>query len=483
MISIDQMNVALALFEGLTVIDERSSKPAPAAAESWETSADGLVWTFHLRTGLQWSDGAPLTAEDFAWSLRRALTPALGSEYAYVLHPIRNASVFNSGRDAGAPPPCIRATDPTTLVIELERPAPLLPAVLALPVGFPIPRQSLARAAAAGDERRWTRPEFIVGNGPFVLKSWSPNSELVAVRNPRFHEPARLSAIVFHPFDQAGAQEAAFRSGRLHLTSDLPATRVDYYRKEKSHLLRVEPMLETNFLRFNTSRPPFSDQRVRRAFALAIDRQQLVKIAGGGQTPAALLCPAGLQGGMPTQGCGYEPTLARRLLAAAGFSHGDKFPLVRAITFASDLNHKILEELQQQWQVNLGVTVDLAPKEKNVWITEERQLDYDISLARWVADYADPMAFLELFLSGAGNNATGWADSEYDRLIHEGATESDPLRRVGIFSHAEERLLAALPIAPLFHGTQTYLADPAVRGWETAVLGFRRYQHVWLESP
>lgn len=483
-INMDQMCVALALFEGLTALDERTSQPVPAAAERWTTSADGLTWTFHLRPGLRWSDGAPLTAEDFVCSLRRALSPALASEYAYVLYPIRGAEDFNAGRLTDPAALGIRAVDAATLELALARPTPLLPAILGLPVAFPIPRQALAKAAASGDERRWTRPEFLVGNGPFTLAEWSPNRRLVTARNPHFHEPARLAGIVFHPFDQATAQEAAFRTGQLHLTADLPATRLDHYRANQPAVLRTEPVLEANFLRFNTAQPPFNDTRVRRAFALAIDRRALVAtVTRGGQEPAFTLCPATLAGYTPPPGIATDPAAARRLLAEAGFPEGRGFPAVEAITFSSDLNQKVLEALQQTWQRELGIAVALAPKEKNVWIADERRLAYQLSLARWIGDYADPVAFLELFLAGGGNNATGWADPEYDRLVRTAADTAEPAARMALFRAAEERLLAAAPVAPLHHGTRAYLADPAVHGWEPAPLGFRRYQHVSLSAP
>jgi oligopeptide transport system substrate-binding protein len=481
-INMDQMSVSLALFEGLTALDETTSLPVPAAAERWETSADGLVWTFHLRPGLRWSDGGPLTADDFAWSLRRALSPALASEYAYVLYPIRGSEDFNAGRTTDPAALGIRAMDASTLELTLARPTPLLPAILTLPVAFPIPRQSLAKAAATGDARRWTRPEFLVGNGPFVLTEWAPNRQLVTARNPHFHEPAKLAALVFHPYDQAAAQESAFRTGQLHLTADLPATRIAHYRAGQPEVLRTEPVLETNFLRFNTTQPPFADPRVRRAFALAIDRRALGdSVTLGGQAPGFTLTPSGLPGYTPPAGIGRDPAAARRLLAEAGFPEGRGFPPVEAIGFTSDLNQKVLEALQQMWQRELGVTVTLAPKEKNVWIADERRLAYQLSLARWIGDYADPVAFLELFLTAGGNNATGWSDTEYDRLVRTAAAESDPARRNALYRVAEVRLLDSLPIAPLYHGTRAYLVDPRVRGWDPAPLGFHRYQHVWLE--
>lgn len=480
-VNMDQMSVSLALFEGLATLEETSSRPVPGAAESWETSPDGLTWTFHLRPGLRWSDGAELSAEDFAWSLRRALSPALASEYAYVLYPIRGAHDLNSGKAAAPGDLGVKAIGPRVLAITLERPTPLLPAILALPVAFPVPRQSLAAAARAGDERRWTRPQFLVGNGPFRLVEWAPNQRLVTERNPYFHEPARLTRLVFHPYEQASAQEAAFRAGQLHLTCELPASRLAHYRAQQPEVLRTEPVLEANFLRFNTTRPPFDDPRLRRAFSLAIDRRALAEgTVRGGQTPSTTLCPAGLPGYTPPPGVAGDPDEARRLLADAGFPGGRGFPEVEATTFSTELNQRVLEALQQQWRTVLGVTVTLAPKEKNVWIADERRLDYQISLARWIADYADPIAFLELFQSGGGNNATGWADRTYDECLRAAATEIDATRRNALYREAEQRLLAAQPIAPLYQGRHNFLADPSVQGWEPALLGFHRYQHLSL---
>ena len=363
----DEMCVSLALFEGLTAIDERTSRPVPAAAESWETAADGLRWTFHLRAGLRWSDGSPLTAEDFAWSLQRALSPALASEYAYVLYPIRGAQAFNAGTLPADTPLGVRARDPLTLELDLERPTPHLAAILALPVAFPVPRALLEKLAPTGEARRWTRPEHFVGNGPFVLTEWAPNRQIAARRNPYFHEPAQLTAIVFHPFEQASAQEAAFRTGQLHLTSDLSAARIAGYRRDRPDVLRLDAFLESNFLRFNTTRPPLADPRVRRALTLAIDRRALVtKAALAGQQPATGLLSPELPGYTPPVGVSFDPDTARRLFAEAGFPEGRDFPALEAMYFSSELNQKLLEAMQQMWQRELGIAVTLAAKEHKI---------------------------------------------------------------------------------------------------------------------
>lgn len=479
-VAFSDMNVSLALFEGLTAIDEETSAPVPAAAAEWEVSADGRTWTFRLRPGLRWSDGAPLTADDFAWSLRRALSPSQAFEYAYVLFPIAGAEGFNAGDASVAPG--ITAPDPQTLVLTLAAPNPALPALLALPIAFPVPRHVIE---AAGEARHWTRPGRHVGNGPFRLTEWTPNQRIVTERNPHYREAdrTRLSRVVFYPYESAPAQEAAFRAGQIHLTTTVPLSRIATYRAEQPEKLREDPFLSTGFLRFNTTRPPFDDARVRRAFALAIDRAAITEhVLLGGQIPASALTPPGTGGYTAPAGIPDDADAARRLLAEAGFPEGRGFPRVEVMSFSLELNQRLLEALQQRWRTVLGVDVGIALKEQRVWLDDERQLNYDLSNARWIGDYVDPSTFLELFLSSSGNNATGWSDPEYDAWVTAARAERDPVRRRELFQRAEARLLAEAPIAPIYHGTSTYLIHPSVRGWKASLLGFHRYQHVWLEG-
>ncbi|HEY0947612.1 MAG TPA: peptide ABC transporter substrate-binding protein, partial [Opitutaceae bacterium] len=290
LVAYNDMLVALALFEGLTAIDEKTSQPVPAVAERWESSPDGLTWTFHLRTGLKWSDGTPLTAEDFVASWQRALSPKLGSEYAYVLFALKNAEAFNAGRIADPASVGARAPDERTIEVTLERPTPFLAALTALPAWFPVPRHTIVKLGALDDRANpWTRRDPVVSNGPFVLKEWRPNQRIVTERNAQHYAAAttRLQSVVFYPMENAVAQEAAFRAGQLHLTYELPISKIAAYREREPEKLRTDPFLETAFLRFNTTKPPFNDARVRAAFARALDRRALVEhVTLGGQRPA-----------------------------------------------------------------------------------------------------------------------------------------------------------------------------------------------------
>lgn len=485
-VSFNDFNLVQALFEGLTAIDELTSQPVPAAAERWETSDDGLVWRFHLRPGARWSNGDPLTAQDFVFSIRRALSPKLASDYAYVLYPIRNAAAFNAGRLADFSQVGARAVDGRTLELTLERPAPFLASSLALPAWFPVHQPSIARLGSAEDRANpWTRPGNLVGNGPFTLTEWSPHNRIVVSRNPQYWDAGhvRLSRIVFYPIENAVTQEAAFRAGQLHITSDVPLAKIGVYRRESPAALRIDPFLDSAFLRFNVKRPALADRRVRQALSRAFDRTALVRdVALGGQLPARRLTPPAIPGYEPPAGVPDDFAEARRLLAEAGYPGGRGFPKIEIMFASLELNQRLLEAVQQMWRRELGIEATLANKEQRVWLADERRLNYDVSFAHWMGDYVDPGTYLELFTSDSGNNSTGWADGRYDELVRAAGAELSPATRSDLYRRAESLLLEEAPIAPLFFNTRVFLCHPAVRNWHPALLGIHRYQEVYLEK-
>lgn len=479
------MQVVLAFFEGLVAVDEETSRPVPAAAERWEVSADGLTWTFHLRPDLRWSDGTPLTAATFRDSYIRALTPSLGSEYAYVLYPIRGAAAFNSGEETDPAALGVSAPDAQTLVLTLEQPTPMLASILTLPVGFPAPLHVIEQHGGLTDRsNRWTRPEHIVGNGPFRLTVWEPQSQIRGERNPHFRdaEKVSLNGVAFYPFENAVSQEAAFRSGQLHLTSEVPLSKIKSYRAESPELIRIDPFVLTGFMRFNLTRPPLDDARVRRALAMTINRQALAEqVLQGGESPADRLTPPNTGGYTAEATFGYDPARARQLLADAGFPGGEGFPSLEVMSRAREINQSLIEAIQQMWRRELGIEVKIAMKEQRVWLNDETQLNYDISNARWIGDYVEPYTFLELFLSYSGNNNTGWVNDRYDKILSRASAQSDEAARYGLYQQAERILIEEAPIAPIYHGTQVFLKRPEVQGWPPALLGFHRYQFIRLE--
>lgn len=481
------MQVVLALFEGLVAVDETTSRPVAACAETWEIAPDGMSWTFHLRSDLRWSDGVPLTAETFRDSFRRALAPALASEYAYVLYAIRGAADFNSGKNAEPASVGVRAPDAQTLIIELEQPTPMLASILTLPVAFPAPLHMIESVGGLTDRANpWTRQDQMISNGPFRLTDWSSQSHLKTERNPEFRDAAHvgLNGIVFYPYENAVSQEAAFRSGQLHITSEVPLTKVSAYRRDSPDVLRVDPFVLTGFMRFNVTRPPLDDIRVRRALAMAIDREALTsKVMVGGEQPAERLTPPNTGGYTAEATLSHNPAQARALLAEAGYPDGEGFPKMEVMSRAREINQSILEAVQQMWRAELGINVGIAMKEQRVWLNDETQLAYDMSNARWIGDYVEPYTFLELFYSFSGNNNTGWANPSYDEVLKKAAAISNETARYAAYQEAERILLEDAPIAPIYHGTQAYLIRPEVSGWPPALLGFHRYQFVQLNHP
>ena len=484
-VALTDYNVLLALFEGLTCLDEKTSQPVPGVAESWEASADGLAYTFHLRANARWSNGEPLTAADFVYSFRRALSPGLASEYSYLFYPLRNAEAFNTGKITDFREVGVSAPDDHTLRLDLAHPCPYLPALASLPSWFPVQRATIEKYGPA--DRRgtaWTRPGNLVGNGPFVLQEWSPNARIVAVQNPQYWDAANttLHAVVFFPNENIATDENNFRAGQLHVTNDLLPERIAHYRETAPGSLRIDPLSQTYFLRFNTTQAPLRDVRVRQALGQAIDREAIARdVLQGSRQPAYALTPPDTGGYTPAARQATDFAAARRLLAEAGYPGGRNFPRLEIQTFTDAINTKVLEAIQQMWHRELGIDVTLAPQDFRVYIDNAKTLHYQISFMRWFADYNDPSTYLDLFKSDCANNWTGWADPAYDRANNAADRAIDPAQRQAYLQAAEARLLAQGPIAPVFYGSRTYLIQPYVRGWEPALLAIHRYQHVRLE--
>jgi oligopeptide transport system substrate-binding protein len=486
MTAFTDQNIALALFEGLCALDEKTSAPVPAAAERWEVSEDGLTWTFHLRANLKWSDGTPLNATDFVTSWRRALSPKIAAEYSYLLFPLKNAEAI---ANAKAEPATlgVEATDDRTLRLTLERATPYLPALTANPIWFPVPASVLEKFGATAQRgTAWTRPGNLVGNGPFMLKTWEPNARVEVVKNPDYWDAGgvRLDGITFFPTENMDVDERNFRAGQVHLTAELPLAKVDSYRKSAPASLRLDPFLETFFLRFNTTRPPLNDPRVRRALSLAIDREQLSRtLLRGTRAPAPHYTPPNCAGYTSEARVPHDVAQAKALLAAAGFPEGKNFPTLDVQIRNDELHAKTLEALQAMWARDLGVQVTLSPVEQKTWVANQQSLNYTISSARWVGDFVDPVTFLDMFVGGGSNNWTGWTDRDYDAAIEAAAAARDQAKRYGYFQRAEAKLLESAPIAPVFFGARCYLISPTVKGWEPALLGFHQYKKVYLAAP
>lgn len=484
--TIAEMDLASALFEGLVVEDPVDLHPVPGVAQSWEVSADQLVYTFHLRTDARWSDGRQVTSQDFVAAWHRLLTPSLAAENAGLLHVLQGAEAFHRGVAHDFSQVGVAAPDPLTLRVTLDHPTPYFLSLLTHAVWLPVPVgviSALGSPTARGNP--WTRPGHLVGNGAFTLKSWQPNQVIVVEKSPTYWDAAhvRLHAVHFYPIDSRDTEERAFRSGQLHLTYVLPFSKVDSYLANAPRLLRIDPYLNTYFFRLNTLAPPLDREPVRRALALAVDRAAIVgQLLRGGQRAATAFTPPGLPGYTPPAGPGADFAAARQLLAAAGFPGGRGLPPLEILYNTSENLRVLAEAVQEMWHRELGLDVRLVNQEYKVVLTERSARHYQILLGDWVGDYLDASTFLDVWRSDSANNHTGWANPDYDALLFAAARNPDPVARAAQLQRAESLLLAAAPIIPVYYNTHVFLKQPSVQGWHPTLLDHHPYKDVWLEE-
>ncbi|MEX2608253.1 MAG: peptide ABC transporter substrate-binding protein [Kiritimatiellia bacterium] len=468
--SVSAGNVLLNLFEGLTRLNAETLQPEPGMAESWTVSEDGRTVEFSLREAY-WSDGEPVTSSDFVFAFRRLLNPALGAGYAFMLYPVLNAEAVAKGErpldELG-----VEAFGDRELRLRLGKPAPHLLALLAHWTAFPLPEHVL-RKHENEDNRggEWTRREHLVGNGAFTLAEWR-SEELIRLRkNPRYWQAdeVMLDAAEFRPVSDPGSEERAFRGGELHVTYTLPRHRLAHYREQNPGVLRVDTYLESVGYVVNLSTPALRDVRVREALSLALDRRAITEqVLYGVREPAFHFVPPGT-GDYRTRGRLEEnPDAARRLLAEAGYPGGEGFPEITFIYPGGQDSQRVAEVIQQQWQTRLGIRIRIDNLERQSHFSRRRERDFDLCFLGWVGDYVDPLTFLGLWESSAGNNFAGWNQPDYDALLQRAANAGE--RRMEVLAEAEALLLEELPILPLYFGATQYLKDPRVEGWHENVL-------------
>ena len=475
-----------AVFEGLVDQDPDTREILPALAESWEISSDGRTYTFRLRPNLQWSDGMSLTADDFVRSYERTINPALAGDYAYLFEVIAGAVPYNRGEHTDFARVGVKALDDQTLEIRLEHPVPYFLSLLTYPCWRPLPMHVVeAHDGLRKRGARWTREGNLVSSGAFVMTRWEPNRVLVVERNERYWdtETVKLNAIHFLPVESLDTEERMFRSGQLHITDTVPTTKLAGYRVMPDSPLRIDPQLGTYFYRFNVTRPPFDDARVRRALSLAIDREAIVeKVTMAGQQPAESFAPPGSGGFTPVGRISADLPAARRLLAEAGYPNGEGFPEVEILYNTSEGHRTIAEALQQMWKSGLGIELQLYNQEWKVYLDSLDTLDFSVARSGWVGVYDDANQFLEIFTAGNPNNHTGWASAEYDELHAASMEEADPAVRMSMLQRLDTMLVEQAVVAPIYHYTNYYLIDGRVRGWNPGPLDKRRYKHVYFEE-
>jgi oligopeptide transport system substrate-binding protein len=485
---IPERKIITGLLEGLVSDDPKdNTHQLPGVAESWEHNDDFSVWTFHLRNNARWSNGDPVTAHDFVFSLHRALSPKFGAPFSEFLYILKNAESYHKGRISDFAEVGVQALDPLTLRFNLAGPTPYFTSALSNYVWFPVhPATILRFGRMDAREAAWTLPGNYVGNGPFILKTWRKNDVLQLAKNPYYWDRGnvRLNGVNFYSIEDLNTADRAFRAGQLHATNDIPLARIPTYRRDQPDRIRIEPFLGVYFYKLNVFQKPLDNVKVRRALDLSIDREALVKnVLRAGQQPATGYCPPGMADYPALNVVSFDPDKARQQLAEAGYPNGHNFPKLRLLVNTSESHRSIAEAIQQMWKEYLNIQVEIENQEWKVYLNSMGQMNYQIARNGWIGPFPDPLAFLGGFTTGNPNNSTHWANPHYDELLRKAALESERASRLELLRQAEELLVSEAPVLPIYWYTRVYLLDPSVQGWSAQLQDSHPYKYLDLEAP
>ena len=487
------------MFEGLMRWEDSGSETAGSdgtcndaklgygQAESYDkvVNEDGTVtYTFHLRDGIKWSDGKDVTAQDFVYSWQRLVTPATAADYSYMIDSVVNANAIMNGEmepsELG-----VSAPDDKTFVVTITSDLPYFTEICAFPATFPVREDVVSNP-------EWTyTPETYISNGAYKMTVRETNSQIVMEPNEYYYNVDKLGPqkITFKLMDDNNAQLNGFKTGELDFIQTVPVDEVAGLLS--SGEMKVVDYLGTYYVCYQTQKAPFDDWRVRKAFTLAVDRNYIVtEITQTGQVEAGAYVPAGVYDAAGVEGDDfrtvggdyYDPTAdsyeanceeARALLAEAGYPNGEGFPVVEYL-YNTDDNHKaIAEALQNMWQTELGVTVTLTNQEWGTFLQTRKDGDYSIARNGWIADYNDPMTFLDMWLTGGGNNDAQYSNPDYDAKIQEAKATSDVATRMQLMHEAEDILLEQdWVVNPLYFYTQSYMLADGIEGMYYCPLGY-----------
>jgi len=472
------------LMMGLTT-ETPEADPMPGMATSWETSPDGLTWTFHLRDA-KWSDGAPVTADDFVYTYRRILAPQTASIYAYLVYILKNGEAVNAGRTPGTALGA-KALDPHTLELTLEHPAPYLPQLLMHQSFYPVPRHVVEKLGDA-----WVKPGNYVSNGPYRLVSWRLGDKMQLVKNPYFFDAAHVCVdrINYYPTPDAVSAERRIQRGELDVNASFQSNRYQRLQESMPGYARTHVSLATSYLAFNTRDvKALKDKRVRRALSEAVDRDFITaKLMRAGQIPAYSFVPPGTANSAPGPKVAWagmplaqRQIEARALLAQAGYT--SKHPLKIEIKSSNNTDTLLLmEAVQADWRA-IGVETTLQQNEGAVAFAAYRERDFQVGFMSWYADFNDPVTFLGLLKSDTGaQNYGDYKSPAYDALLAAADREPDAASRAQILARAEQTMLDDEGMAPVFFVVNRALVNPRVTGWADNPLNFHRARWLCVKS-
>jgi ABC-type oligopeptide transport system substrate-binding subunit len=478
-----EQNIILNLYDCLTTYDPRTAEPIPCVAESWEPNADASVWTFHLRRDARWTDGAPLTAEDYVYSWRRIADPATAAPFANLIYYVRNGQAINEGRIRDVASLGVRAVDPYTLEVTMEQPTAFFVAMTPQYVFTAVPRQAIERYGDA-----WLLPENHVSSGPFRLVERTPYDRIVLEKWDGHWDAARvrLKRVVFYPTQDQNTVVNLYKAGEVAVTwgsgQSIPTMYVKALADKKDFY--AAPQLAIYYFSLNVKQPPMDDVRVRHALNMAINKRQICeRLLQAGQTPATSFVPPGVPGYPHPTGDPYDPEAARRLLAEAGYPGGEGFPPIEISFNTNETHRQIAETVQSMWKTELGVHATLTNMEWQTFLSHRERREYNgVTRGAWVADYFDPNTFLDIMASDSLNNHAGWVDARYSEMVHAANREVDPRRRFAQLADAEQYMLDAMPVIPVYFYSGIRLKKPWLKGWYENTLDQHPLKFVYIDT-
>jgi oligopeptide transport system substrate-binding protein len=476
--AVDGATLIIHGFEGLMTLDKNGT-PIPGQAKSYDVSEDGKVYTFHLRDNLKWSDGKPLTANDFIYSWNRAISPDTAADYEYMFDII-------DGYDSGTLN--LSAPDDKTLIVTLKNAVPYFLEITAFPTFSPV-RKDLIEAN--GDS--WAvDPKTYIGNGPYKMTEWVPGSHIIYEKNENYWDYANLGTnkIKFVLMEDDVAILNAFKSEEILFADQMPQDEIDAWRDKPE--FNLEGQLGTYYVSFNVKKPPLDSPLVRKALILAVDRDFIVKNIGkSGQQPAGAFVSTGLSDADPTKefrevgGDYFNPNAeaneenleeAKMLLARAGYPDGKGFPNIEYLYNEGSGHQAIGEALQDMWK-KIGVNISLVSQEWNTFLKTRKSGDYFIARNGWLCDYNDPISMLDMWITGGGNNDAQWSNPKYDELISKIKKSSDQKERFRLMHQAEDLIFEDYMLCPIYYYVDLYLLNQKIDGFWSSPLGYKYFMY------
>lgn len=475
------------VFEGLTHIDAEATIQ-PGVAESWEVSEDGLVYTFTLREGATWSNGDPVTANDFEFAWKRVLNPETASQYASIMFVIEGAEAYNSG-EGDADSVGVKAVDERTLEVTLANPTAYFMDLTSFYTFMPVHQATVEAdadwASGAGDN--------YVTNGAFLLSEWNHNSDYVLVDNEAYwdNENVALDVVNVQIIEQESTANAEYQAGNLDYLgspySTVSLDAIDLYRANGE--LNTAPYAAIYWYKVNVTDEVMQNANIRHALALAIDRQNLVdNITKGGQLPAMSLVPPTVEGFEEDPGFFGDADFegAKEFLAAGLEELGLSDPSELTVNISintSEAHATIAQFIQEGWAQNLGINATIDNTEWQVYLDKVSALDYQVARLGWIADYNDASSFLDMYRTADdGNNDTGWGSDEYQALIDGARAETDVDARIGILKEAEALIMGEMPVIPIYFYANNYVLNPNVQNMSPDALGNIDLKNVSLSA-